>query len=444
MSTMPDTRYAKSGDTYIAYQVMGEGPLDLVFVPGFVSHVEMQMELPLSESFFARLAAFCRLIRFDNRGTGLSDLISAGQLLEERMDDVRAVMDAAGSERAAMLGFSQGGTMSMLFAASYPERTSSLILYGSYARYAWAPDYPFGKTDEQIRSGLKWLEDNWGLGHSVDTFMPSLAQDAALRKWAGRFERASASPAAAKLMSELGSYVDVRHVCPVIRVPALILHRTGDRSVDVEHARYLARHIKGSRYVELPGPDHNPWAGDSESIVGEIEGFLTGTRRDPEAAHERVLATVLFTDIVDSTRRVVELGDRAWKELLNEHHRRVRAEFQRFRGREINMAGDGFLASFDGPARAVRCGQAIVEAVKELGLRIRAGVHTGECELMGDSLGGIAVHIGARIGALAAADEVLVSGTVRDLVVGSGLTFDDRGRHALKGVPGEWHLLAAR
>jgi class 3 adenylate cyclase len=443
MTNMPETRYAKSGDTYIAYQVMGEGPLDLVWVPGFISHVEMQLELPLTASFFARLASFSRLIRFDKRGTGLSDRLSAIPTLEERMDDVRAVMDAAGSTRAALLGLSEGGPMSIVFAATYPQRTSALILYGSSAREAWAPDNPWGATDEQIAAILKSREENWGNGKSVDRFSPSLAGNEELRKLVGRLERASATPGAANALLLMSHGIDVRHVLPTIGVPTLILHRTGDLAVNVEGSRYLARHIKGAKYVELPGIDHNPWVGDANSIVGEIEAFLTGERREIEHELDRVLATVLFTDIVGATTRIVQLGDRAWKDLLTQHHLLVREQIRRHRGREINTMGDGFLAAFDGPARAVRCGRAIADTVKKLGIHIRAGVHTGECEVMGEDLGGIAVHIGARIGALAAADEVLVSSTVKDLVAGSGLRFEGRGTHTLKGVPGKWSLFSA-
>jgi class 3 adenylate cyclase len=442
MSSMPETRYAKSGDTYIAYQIMGEGPLDLVFVPGFISHLEMHLEMPLTANFFARLASFCRLIRFDKRGTGLSDRLSGIPTLEERMDDVRAVMDAAGSTRAALLGMSEGGPMCIVFAATYPQRTSALILYGAFARAAWAPDNPWGTTDEKQEAFDKARDENWGQGKSVDAFMPSLAGDEELRKFAGRMERASASPGAVRTLVRMNHGIDVRHVLPTVGVPTLVLHRTGD-VINVEHGRYLARHIAGAKYVEFPGRDHNPWVGDANSIIGEVEAFLTGARRDIEPDLDRVLATVLFTDIVGATTRVVELGDRAWKDLLTQHHLLVREQLRRHRGREINTAGDGFLAAFDGPARAVRCGRAIADAVKTLGIHIRAGVHTGECEVMGEDLGGIAVHIGARIGALAEADQVLVSSTVRDLVSGSGLNFEDRGTHTLKGVPGEWHLLAA-
>jgi class 3 adenylate cyclase/pimeloyl-ACP methyl ester carboxylesterase len=442
MSSMPETRYAKSGDTYIAYQVMGEGPFDLVFVPGFVSHVEMQMELPIFASFFARLASFCRVIRFDKRGTGLSDRLSGIPTLEERMDDVRAVMDAVGSTRATLLGFSEGGPMCIVFSATYPQRVSALILYGGFARGAWAPDYPWRSTEEQFEAALKATERDWGQGNSVDIFSPSLARDDELRKFVGRLERGGATPGAVRALMQVNHGIDVRHVLPTIGVPTLVLHRTGE-AIKVENGRYLAQHIRSAKYVELPGVDHNPWVGDSNAILGEIEEFLTGGRRENEANFDRVLATVLFTDIVGSTARAVELGDRAWKDLLNQHHSLVREQLQRHRGREINSSGDGFLAAFDGPARAVRCGQTIADAVKKFGIHIRAGVHTGECEVMGDDLGGIAVHIGARIGALAAPDEVLVSSTVKDLVAGSGLKFEARGSHQLKGVPGDWHLLAA-
>jgi class 3 adenylate cyclase/pimeloyl-ACP methyl ester carboxylesterase len=443
MSTMPETRYAKSGDTYIAYQIMGEGPFDLVFVPGFISHVEMQMESPVFAPFVERLASFCRLIRFDKRGTGLSDRLSGIPTLEERMDDVRAVMDAAGSTRAALLGVSEGGPMCIVFSATYPQRTSALILYGASAREAWAPDNPWGMTDEQLAAALKAREEEWGQGKSVDRFSPSMAGNEEYRKFVGRFERASATPGTACKLLLMSQGTDVRHVLPTIGFPTLVLHRTSDRSVNVEHGRFLARHIRAAKYVEFPGADHNPWIGNASAILGEIEEFLTGGRRENEADLDRVLATVLFTDIVGSTARAVELGDRAWKDVLNQHHLLVRQQIRRHRGREINALGDGFLAAFDGPARAVRCGQAIADEVKKLGIHIRAGVHTGECQVMGEDLGGIAVHIGARIGASAAPDEVLVSSTVRDLVAGSGLNFEARGSHHLKGVPGDWHLLAA-
>jgi pimeloyl-ACP methyl ester carboxylesterase len=442
MNSMPETRYAKSGDNYVAYQVMGEGPFDLVWVPGFFSHLDLQMEWPLWANFSRRLASFCRLICFDKRGTGLSDRTGTIPTIEERMDDVRAVMDTAGSERAALMGFSEGGPMSIVFAATYPQRTSALILYGSYARRAWAPDNAWGATDEQQAARLKWIEEKWGKGSAIDLYAPSLANDQELRRFYARFERSSATPGAAQTLQRMNQAIDVRHVLPTIGAPTLILHRTGDL-VPVEHGRYIARHIRGAKYVEFPGIDHLPWVGDSNSILGEIESFLTGQRRDIETEGERILATILFTDIVEATNRLVELGDHKWKDLLTQHHSLVRDQLVRHRGREIDTAGDGFLAAFDGPARAVRCGRAIVDSVKRLGIHVRAGVHTGECEVIGEKLGGIAVHIGARIGALAAPDEVLVSRTVSDLVAGSGLQFEERGTHSLKGIPGNWQLLAA-
>lgn len=436
----PETRYAKSGDVHIAYQVTGTGPLDLVLVPGFVSHLEQGWEEPRFARLLNRLGSFCRLIRFDKRGTGLSDRVAAIPSLEERMDDVRAVMDAVGSERAALLGMSEGGPMCALFASTYPERTSALIMYGAMARFAWAPDHPWGRTLEEHEARLKAVEQTWGTGAVLPLFSPSLVDDDSYRKWWATFERASASPGAVLAVYRMNWEIDARHVLPAINVPTLVLHRTGDLVVKVEHGRYIAEHIPGAQYVELPGPDHAPWAGDAEALVDEIEEFLTGVRHGPEP--DRVLATVLFTDIVHATERAAELGDRRWRDLLVQHHALVRGELKRFRGREIDTAGDGFLAAFDGPARAVRCACAVNDAVGSLGIRIRAGLHTGECEVIGDKLGGIAVHIGARVAAMAAPAEVLASSTVKDLVAGSGLRFLDRGIHALKGVPGEWRLFA--
>ena len=441
MRGLPETRYAKSGDIYVAYQVMGDGPIDLVLVHGFVSHLDIGLEEPRVVRFYERLSSFARLIRFDKRGTGLSDRVSAMPTLEERMDDVRAVMDAAGSERAALIGFSKGGPMSILFAATYPQRSAGLVLYGAMARTAWAPDNLWGRNEEQHNARLSLIEESWGQGGSADTYSPSLASNSEYRRWIGRLERASASPGAALALIRMNHEIDVRHVLPAVSVPTLVLHRTGDLPINVQHGRYLGTHIPGAKYVELSGDDHVPWAGDVETLCGEIEAFLTGVSNGPEP--DRVLATLLFTDIVGATQRAAHMGDRAWKELLSHHHFLVRQQLERHRGREIDTAGDGFLASFDGPARAVRCGRAIVDAVKSLNLQIRAGVHTGECELIGEKLGGIAMHIGARVMALAAPDEVLVSSTVKDLVAGSGLSFEARGTHHLKGVPGKWHLLSA-
>jgi pimeloyl-ACP methyl ester carboxylesterase len=434
------TKYARSGDVHIAYQVVGDGAHDLVLVPGWVSHVEYAWEQPQYAGFLRRLASFSRLIVLDRRGTGLSDRVPAPPTLEQRMDDVRAVMDAVGIERAAILGLSEGGPMCLMFAATYPERTSALLLYGTFARILRAPDYPIGLPRDTFERFLEGAVRAWGTGVTVDLFAPSLAQDDRFRHSWARFERFAASPSGIKALLRMLDETDARRALPIIRVPTLIIHRHGDLVTRVDGARYIAERIEGARYVELPGIDHFPWAGDAEKVVLEIEDFLTGARRGPEP--DRVLATVMFTDIVGATERAAGLGDRRWRELLESHHAVVRKELARFRGREIDTAGDGFLAAFDGPARAVRCAQAVVRELKRLGLEIRAGLHAGECELMGDKLGGIAVHIGARVASLASAAEVLVSGTVKDLVAGSGLAFEDRGQHVLKGVPGDWRLYA--
>lgn len=436
----PDTHYAKSGDVHIAYQVVGEGSFDLVLVPGWVSHVEYAWEQPLFAKFLQRLASFCRLIILDRRGTGLSDPVAQLPTLEQRMDDVRAVMDAAGSERATLFGISEGGPMCMLFAATYPRRTASLVLCGTFARNRWDPEYPWGHKEARIERFLKQIERGWGQGVSARHFAPSLSQDEEfLRSW-GKFERLALSPGRIRLLLRMVSDCDARHILPVIRVPTLILHRVGDQMTPIEGARYLAEHIEGAKYVELPGEDHFPWVGDVEALLGEVEEFLTGVRRGPDI--DRVLATVLFTDIVRSTERAAALGDRQWRDLLERHHSLVRRELSRFRGREVDTAGDGFFATFDGPARGIRCACAIRDAVASLGIAIRAGLHTGECEVMNDKVSGIAVHIGARVAGMAEPSEVLVSSTVKDLVAGSGLQFTDRGRRELKGVPGEWRLFA--
>jgi pimeloyl-ACP methyl ester carboxylesterase len=436
----PETRYARSGDVNIAYQVVGRAPRDLVLVPGWVSNIEVFWEDPRVARFLGRLAAFARLILFDKRGTGLSDRAGDPPTLEQRMDDVRAVMDAVGSERAALCGYSEGGVMCALFAATYPARTTALVMHGSYARLTPAPEHPWGRAPEAQQAWLEECRRGWGGPVGLELRAPSLAHDEQARQWWARFLRLSASPAAAVALSRMNYEIDIRHVLPAIRVPTLILHSRNDRTIDPESGRYLAAHIPGARYVDLAGIDHLPWGDDADAILDEIEEFLTGVRHGPEP--ERVLATVLFTDIVNATERAAALGDRRWRDLLDGHHARVRRELARFRGREIDTAGDGFLAAFDGPARAVRCAAAVRDQVRGLGLEVRAGLHTGECEVMGPKLGGLAVHIGARIAALAAPSEVLVSSTVRDLVAGSGLRFRDRGRHALKGVPGEWQLFA--
>ncbi len=439
---VPETRYASSDGVNIAYQVVGSGPFDLVYVPGWVSNIELMWEEPRLASFLERLASFSRLILFDKRGTGLSDAVPDDHLptLERRMDDVRAVMDAAGSERAALLGHSEGGNMCILFSASFPERTSALVLVGCYAKRSRSEDYPGRRTRRARELEIQETERTWGQIDATPALAPSLLGDQAFRQWLNRYLRLSASPRAAAAVLRMNTAIDTRAVLPAIRVPALCIYRTDDPDVQVEEGRYIADRIPGARFVELPGGDHLMWTGDAAAILDEIEGFLTGVRRGPEP--DRVLATILFTDVVGSTERVASLGDKAWSELVGRHHAAIRRELERFRGREVDTAGDGFLATFDGPARAVRCAVAASEAVAELGLEIRAGVHTGEVELAGAGVRGLAVHVGARIAGLAQAGEVLVSRTVRDLVSGSGIVFQDRGEHALKGVPEPWQVFA--
>jgi pimeloyl-ACP methyl ester carboxylesterase len=436
----PETRYAKSGDVNLAYQVVGKGPLDLVYVPGWISNVELMWDEPAHVHVLERLASFSRLILFDKRGTGMSDPVPLDSLptLEQRMDDVRAVLDAAGSENAAVFGFSEGGQMSALFAATYPERTIALVVYGTFAKRIWSPDYPWAPRPDARERELAELERNWATRMDLDQLAPSESE--AFKARLATYFRRSASPGAGVALMRMNTQHDIRPVLPSIRVPTLVLHRTDDIDVKVEEGRWIAAQIPGAKYVELEGDAHTMWGGDTDSLVDEIQEFLTGDRPAPEI--DRVLATVLFTDIVGSTEKAVELGDRRWRELLSSHDTTVRRSLERFRGREVDSAGDGFLATFDGPARAVRCGVAIRDALRSLDLEIRAGVHTGECELDGDKVRGIAVHTGARVAALAGPGEVLASSTVKDLVTGSGIEFEDRGEHRLKGVPGEWRLYA--
>jgi len=436
----PTTRYAKSGDYNIAYQVVGNGPIDLVFVPGFVSHVEHAWEDPGFARALERLASFTRLIMFDKRGTGLSDRVPQHQLpsLEQRMDDVRAVMDAVGSKSAALLGVSEGGPMSLLFATTYPARVSALILYGTYAMRVHDAEYPWAPTPEEFRTFLDATEHEWGGPAKLDTWAPSVASDERFRRWWAQFLRLGASPGAARAVLEMTVQIDVRDLLSAIRVPTLILHRTDDRRIDVGGSRYMAERIPGAKYVELPGVDHLLWVADTDAIVDEIEEFLTGSRHTPEPS--RVLATVLFTDMVESTGRAVQLGDARWRTLMSDHDRLVREELARFRGQEVRTTGDGFLATFDGPARAVRCASAIVQRMHELGVQVRAGLHTGEIEIVEGGIAGIAVHIAARVAGLAGPDQVFVSSTVKDLVAGSGLTFTEHGTFDLKGVPGSWRI----
>jgi pimeloyl-ACP methyl ester carboxylesterase/class 3 adenylate cyclase len=441
----PRTEYAKSGDIHVAYQLLGEGPVNLVFVPGFVSHVEHFWEDPSLARFLRRLASFSRLVFFDKRGTGLSDRVSEAAVptLEERMDDVRAVMDAVGFERAAIFAPSDAGSMAILFAATYPERTTALVLYGTFAAGVKEPAYPWGGTPAQWDAAADRWREQWGrVVFALERFAPSKVGDERYREWFGRLERLAASPGSAAMLARMNGDIDVRHVLPSISVPTLVLHRSGELVVVVEEGRFIAEHIPGAKFVVLDGVDHWPWLGDADSVIEEIQEFLTGTREPAEP--DRVLATVLFTDIVGSTQHAVEVGDRRWRNVLEDHHAVVRSELSRFRGREIDTSGDGFFAIFDGPARAVRCACAIVEGVRPLDLEVRAGLHTGECELIGEKVGGIAVHMCARVAANAAPGEVLVSRTVKDLVAGSGIQFVDRGVQRLKGIPDEWQLFAVK
>ncbi|HET8578956.1 MAG TPA: adenylate/guanylate cyclase domain-containing protein [Methylomirabilota bacterium] len=442
MASSPKTQYAKSGDVHIAFQVVGEGSVDLVVVPGWVSNIEYAWEEPWLSAFLQRLSSFSRLILLDRRGTGLSDRVVDLPTLEQRMDDVRAVMDAVGSARAALFGLSEAGPMCLMFAATYPQRTAALVLYGTWARFTRAPDYPIGMPSDALRGFLELIEKLWGTGFSADVFAPSMAGNERFRESWARLERLGVSPASAQKLISLMFQTDARDILPVIRVPTLLVHRVGDRVTRVDGARYMAERIPGVKYVELPGDDHIPWVGDVEAVLGEVEEFLTGVRRGREA--DRVLATILFADIVSSTEKAAALGDRRWRELLDSYYALARRELVRFRGREIDTAGDGLFAAFDGPARGIRCAAAITAGVRPLGIEIRAGLHTGECEVVGEKVSGIAVHIGARVASHARAGEVLVSSTVKDLVAGSGLQFEDREAHSLKGVPGEWRLFAVR
>src|SRR4051794_1671961 len=439
-ATPPRTRYARIGDAHIAYQVLGDGPIDLVMVPGFVSNVEHYWEMPNVPEVFARIASFARLVIWDKRGTGLSDPVAGVPTLEERIDDLKAVLDAVGSDRTALWGVSEGGPMSVMFAATYPERTTELILYGTTPRFSRASDFPHGWTDEFVTRQLAAVEEGWGEGAMMEVFAPGYAGDPLARQMWGRYQRAGASPAMARRVLEALAEIDVREILPAVNVPTLILHRTDERVAAVEGARYMAEHIRGARLVEFEGSDHLPMLGDPHALVDEIEEFLTGERRPRPA--DRVLSTVLFTDIVGSTERAAELGDSRWRDLLARHDELVRRQLSRFGGREVKHTGDGFLATFDGPARGVRCASDIAESVRIAGLEIRAGLHTGECELRASDIGGMAVHIAARVMSLAGPGEVLTSSTVKDLVVGSGLRFADRGLHPLKGVPDEWRLYA--
>ena len=436
----PETRYAKSGSVHIAYQVVGRGTTDLIVLAGFYSHLEAQWEEPRYARFLERLASFSRLILLDQRGTGLSDRAVRLPTLEQHIDDVLAVMDAVGLERAAILGIAQGGALAALLAATHPERVSSLILYAAYARLMQDGDYPWGRDARWYRRLMQETESGWGTGAILERLAPGMAGDESFKSWWARFERLIHSPGSALAYLRMQAEVDIRQILPAIRPPTLVVQRRDDVYRDPGNSRYLAEHIPDARYVEVAGREHLVYLGDQDAIIEEVEEFLTGARRGPESS--RLLATLLFTDIVGSTERVARLGDEKWRELLEAHKVVLRQEIERFRGREVATAGDGFVATFDGPARAVRCALAARDAVSSLGLEIRAGLHTGEIELVGDDISGIAVHICARIASKAQAGEVLVSATVRDLVAGSGLHFQDRGLRALKGVPQEWRLFA--
>jgi len=437
----PVTRYAKSGTVHIAYQVFGGGQIDLVFVPGFISHIENYWDHPDTARWLLRLASFARVIMFDKRGTGLSDPVSGAPTLEERIDDLRAVMEAAGSRQAVVIGVSEGVPMSILFAATHPEMVSALVLYGGMARSTWAPDYPWATPTEALLESMGELLPHLYDGAVLEVMAPSLADDPQARQMFARFQRYAASPAMLQQNMLMFLDIDVRAVLPTIDVPTLVIHRRGDMTVNRRAAEWMADQISGARYVELPGNDHLPFAGDADAILDEIEEFLTGVRRETEI--DRILATVMFTDIVDSTKQASAMGDRAWRDLLDAQNVVLRRELARFRGKEIKTLGDGMLATFDGPARAIRCALDMTEAVRALGISVRVGLHTGEVELVGDDdVAGIAVHIAARVGALAGTDEVLVSGTVKDLVAGSGITFSERGEHVLKGIPDQWRLFA--
>ncbi len=432
-------RYARSGELSLAYRIDGRGPIDLVVVPGFVSHVEAIWD-PLVRYPLQRLSGFSRVITFDKRGQGLSDRTGEVYSLEEVVDDIAAVMDAAGSEQAVIMGISEGGAQAALFAATHPERTRALVLWGSYVRLIRAPDFPQGLEEGTMRRAGELFSERWGGPVALHAFAPSVAEDPRFKDWWAAFLRAAASPGAVRALFETYEALDVRAALPAISAPTLILHRRDDVIAPLAIAQPFVDLIPNAKLVEFPGADHFLAVGDTDAVIDEIEEFLTGG--PGSRAPDRILATVLFTDIVSSTERAATLGDRRWRSLLEEHERLVREEVERHHGRPVKNLGDGVLATFDGPARGIRAACAIREAVGRLRIDVRAGLHAGECELMGEDIGGMAVHIGARVGALAGTGEVLVSRTVKDLVIGSGFTFEDRGEHALRGVPGEWQLYA--
>ena len=444
ISALPETRYAHSGDVHIAYQVVGEGELDLVLVAEFWHSIEAQWEEPALAAFLRRLSSFGRLISFDQRGTGISDSVPPDELasLEHWLDDIGTVMDEVGAKQAVLIGMGGGGTLSMLFAATHPERTSGLVLVNSFPRLSEAPDYPWGRAPGLEEEVIHVMRTGWGRGVLLDLVAPSKVGDEPFRQWWARYQRLGSSPGMIVQTRRMLDETDVRDVLSSIRVPTLVLHRADNTFVRVEHGRYLAEHIPGARYVEVAGSDYFAFLGNTEMFLDEIARFVKGLSGAPDT--DRVLATVLFTDIVGSTQQASDLGDRRWAELLGAHHAVVRRELERFRGHEVDTAGDGFFATFDGPARAVRCALAVRDAVGALDLEIRAGLHTGEVELANGETRGLAVHIGQRVLGEAGAGEVLVSSTVKDLVAGSGIEFQDRGLAELKGISGEWRLFAVK
>ena len=440
---MPKTRYAKSGDLDIAYQVVGDGPRDLVFVPAWISNIEIAWEQPHYLRFYERLASFSRLILFDKRGTGLSDHVPDGHppTIEERTDDIRAVLDAVGSERAAVFGVSEGSNMSVVFAATYPQRTTALLTHGMFAKRIWSPDYPWAPTPEQRTAWIERLSAQWGTDVDLAELAPSVLGDEDVRAWFARNSRLSVNAKEAVALARMNTQIDIRSVLPTIHVPTMMFHAIEDHDSNIAEGRWIAGRIPGARLIELPGGDHLPYFASADAVIDHTQEFLTGTRPIPDA--NRFLATVLFTDIVNGTAKAAELGDARWGALVESHHTLVRRELARFRGTEVDTAGDGFFATFDGPARAVRCALAIRDAVRALGLEIRAGVHTGECEVIAGKTGGIAVIIGSRVREQAAPGEVIATSTVKDLTAGAGLRFEPRGARRLKGVPDEWQIYSA-
>jgi pimeloyl-ACP methyl ester carboxylesterase len=437
-----EIRYARSGDVNIAYRVAGDGPLPLVIAPGFVSHLEVLPELPELARSLDRLASFSRLVMFDKREQGLSDRVGRPPTIEEMVDDIVAVMDAAEVERAAIFGVSEGAAMALMFAATHPQRCSHLVIWGGYARVTEAPGYPEGVLPESLDAWRQILHRDWGGPVSLGLFAPSRVGDAVVEDWWARLLRAGTSPGSAAALMDMYKELDVRDALPLITATTLVIHRAGDRVAPVALGRYIAEHVPGARFVEVPGTDHLIWTEDGDAVIDEVEVFLTGVRGATPA--ERALATVMFTDIVDSTAHAARLGDRRWLELLDRHDAIVGRLVEQNRGRVVKSTGDGLFATFDGPARAIECARSAAAAADPLGIKLRAGLHAGECVRRGDDVAGMAVHIGARVAALAGPGEVLVSGTLKDLVVGSGIEFDDRGAAQLKGVPGEYRIYAVR